>query len=979
MRESAYEILLACMAFSGILSHSFDNQKKDKSSRFLSGLKSRKDRRHSRSQSADFQFEHIDTIRVQMQISEAMDTCVRQWLMQFASRKASVKIDVLQISLDLLHCILKSDFLNERSYTQWRKRQVKILEELFSSVKNITSETQIVETELAKIRNLKEWDITPAERAEVLLVIRQVASILSSVHRHFNIQGQTSYWAACYHLNIRLYEKLLFGIFDILEESQLIEESEEFLKLIKLTWSTLGITQKMHDALYAWVLFQQFVGTNEVALLDHAIAEVHKVLSTTDNKEKEELYMNNLMCTIDCNGSETRLCLVQAIFWSINLWCDNKLQDYHLHFSQKPAFFRRVVTMGLAVGTYDSGKCGEIKLTNSDAFGDAATKVRMYVNRSIEAAYSRVADTLDLVSKIEKKHPLALLASELRLISDREITVFCPILCHVLPDAGMLAAKLLHQFYGQRLKPFLDGISELSEDVRSVLSMADILEHDLTRLYSFKCKENGLSSPLIDDFDHYQVREICRPIILDWLISQHARILEWTGRAFNIEVWEPLSYQQKQAASAVEVFRIIEETVDRLFELSLPMDILHLQALLSIIFHTLDGYLLKLNSQLVEKDHLYPAAPPLTRYKETVFPIIKKKVVEFVLLEEDVNDKLNELTVPKLCVRLNTLQYIQKQVGALEDGIRKSWASVWQFGNTGCADGHPETSTSLPTSSESVDELFVATFDTIRSSAADAIRKICDLTGTRVVFWDLRDPFLFHLYRGTVEGARLDSILPHFDSVLNRICDLIDDTLRDLLVTSICRASLEGFLWVLLDGGPACSFSDSDVTMIEDDLNMLKELFVADGEGLPRSLVDVEAKLSHQILSLFSLPSESVIQMLMTASAQLSTGFGSSSSKHRQRCLEDADTLIRVLCHKKDREASKFLKLHYHLPVSSEYDDPSFHHSSTNSPVIPSTISPAVADLIRSASSRWNEKGHSSFKSLRKKFHEVQGGSFRWT
>lgn len=64
--------------------------------------------------------------------------------------------------------------------------------------------------------------MTPAERAEVLLAIRQVASSLSSMGRSSNIQG-SSYWNAGYHLNIRLYERLLFGVFDILDEGQLIE------------------------------------------------------------------------------------------------------------------------------------------------------------------------------------------------------------------------------------------------------------------------------------------------------------------------------------------------------------------------------------------------------------------------------------------------------------------------------------------------------------------------------------------------------------------------------------------------------------------------------------------------------------------------------------------------------------------------------------------------------------------------------------
>ena len=58
----------------------------------------------------------------------------------------------------------------------------------------------------------------------------------------------------------------------------------------------------------------------------------------------------------------------------------------------------------------------------------------------------------------------------------------------------------------------------------------------------------------------------------------------------------------------------------------------------------------------------------------------------------------------------------------------------------------------------------------------------------------------------------------------------------------------------------------------------------------------------------------------MTASEQISSGLDSlnrNSHNHDKMGLEDAQTLIRVLCHKKDREASKFLKRQYQLPASS--------------------------------------------------------------
>lgn len=84
------------------------------------------------------------------------------------------------------------------------------------------------------------------------------------------------------------------------------------------------------------------------------------------------------------------------------------------------------------------------------------------------------------------------------------------------------------------------------------------------------------------------------------------------------------------------------------------------------------------------------------------------------------------------------------------------------------------------------------------------------------------------------------------------------------------------------------------------------------------------------IVSMFTLlPSllcqtESVIQMLMTASELIPTGV--EPQKHGHRHVVDAHTLVRVLCHKKDKEASQFLKLHYHLPASSgDFDLQTFY------------------------------------------------------
>lgn len=44
-----------------------------------------------------------------------------------------------------------------------------------------------------------------------------------------------------------------------------------------------------------------------------------------------------------------------------------------------------------------------------------------------------------------------------------------------------------------------------------------------------------------------------------------------------------------------------------------------------------------------------------------------------------------------------------------------------------------------------------------------------------------------------------------------------------MFYTDVCFFLVqEGYVWVLLDGGPTRAFSDLDIPMMEDDLNMLK-------------------------------------------------------------------------------------------------------------------------------------------------------------
>lgn len=78
----------------------------------------------------------------------------------------------------------------------------------------------------------------------------------------------------------------------------------------------------------------KFVATGEGMLVEHAVIQLQKISTAEEYDEKEGQYMNSLVCSRQCNDREVKLSLVQAIFLSLSIWCDNKLQDYHLHFNQ---------------------------------------------------------------------------------------------------------------------------------------------------------------------------------------------------------------------------------------------------------------------------------------------------------------------------------------------------------------------------------------------------------------------------------------------------------------------------------------------------------------------------------------------------------------------------------------------------------------------------------------------------------------------
>ncbi|KAL0380058.1 UNVERIFIED_CONTAM: protein unc-13 [Sesamum angustifolium] len=179
-------------------------------------------------------------------------------------------------------------------------------------------------------------------------------------------------------------------------------------------------------------------------------------------------------------------------------------------------------------------------------------------------------------------------------------------------------------------------------------------------------------------------------------------------------------------------------------------------------------------------------------------------------------------------------------------------------------------------------------FDGSRKDINAAIDQICEFTGTKTIFWDLREPFINGLYKPSVAQSRLETLVEPLDLVLNQLCDIIVEPLRDRVVTGLLQASLDGLIRVILDGGPSRMFTPADAKLLEEDLEVLKELVL-------------QSDTKVHILVCDGLQTRELIEDLKSASEMEMQG-------GRSKLGADAKTLIRILCHRSDSEASQFLK-----------------------------------------------------------------------
>ncbi|XP_057864500.2 protein unc-13 homolog [Cryptomeria japonica] len=811
-----------------------------------------------------------------------------------------------------------------REYHAWQKRQLRILElgilvHPYVPLKH----SSIAAVRLREIiRGADDKPIEMGKDSETMQELHNL--VVESVCRsNDGTSSKFFHWVDAFPLNLHLYLMLLGSCFDRTQQTTVIEEIDGVMDVIKKTWGVLGFNQMLHNISFTWILFQQFVATGQIELdflgaVESQLAEVGK-----DAKEaKDPLYMRVLNSTLD----------------SILEWAEKKLLFYHDTFhTNGPEFMQNV--LGLALATVKI-LVEDVHQENKEKLDISRNRIDIYIRSSLQSAFAKKVGQVDARNTLFKGQgmpnpDLLIMARDTWELARKEKDTFSPVLKLWHPFPLGIAAVTLHSCYGRDLKRFLSGVTTLTPEAIQVFLSAENLEKELVRIAvedSVDCEDGGKA--VMQEMSPYEANSTIAYLTKIWIKERLDRLQECVNGSKKQEVWSPKSAQEQYASSAVEVLAIIKDSLDAFFKFSIPNQLDSLLYLVSGLERSLQCYISNAKSGCGSKNSYLLSFPSLTRCKKETkcFGLWKRKKKSPVFQKSKSSRGSKCLKTPifrrskslggsvsclqstkgatfglaQLFVRMNTLYHIQSELNSLDQVI--------SHGPKNHIPNETSLSDSTPKAALSLLEI---NFNHARADIEDGIQKLCECAAYKVVFHDLRCVLIEGLYNGGVSTSRIGPVLIKLELNLQIIKNSVKDKMWDCIIDALTKTTFEGFLSVLLAGGPTRVYSKHDSQMIEEDLKSLKDLFIT--SGVPSEMVENAATSTSKILLLFSSNTEDIIKKLKAALFE-ATGRSSTTSRlplpptSGVWSLTDPNTILRVLCYRNDYLASHFLKKTYRLP-----------------------------------------------------------------
>ncbi|KAL2237032.1 uncharacterized protein LOC105164739 [Sesamum indicum] len=839
-----------------------------------------------------------ELMRVQMRVSEASDSRIRRGLLRISAGQVGRRTESMILPLELLQQFKASDFTDQEEYEAWQKRNLRMLEAGLLLHPHMPLEK--ANTAAQRLRQIihaaLDRPIETGRNNESMQVLRTTVMALASRTSDGAVL-ESCHWADGFPLNLRLYEMLLEACFDINDETSIVEEVDELMELIKKTWGILGLNQMLHNLCFTWVLFNRYVATGQVEIdllyaADSQLSEVAKDVKMTKDPAYSKILSSTLTAMLG--------------------WAEKRLLAYHETFdSGNIDSMQSIVSVGvLAAKILVEDISNEYRRRRKTEVDVALSRIDTYIRSSLRTAFAQRMEKADSSRRASRNQPnplpvLAILAKDVGELAIKEKDMFSPILKRWHPFAAGVAVATLHACYGNELKQFISGITELTPDAVQILRAADKLEKDLVQIAvedSVDSDDGGKA--IIREMPPYEAEGAIANLVKVWIKTRLDRLKEWVDRNLQQEVWNPRANQEGCAPSAVEVLRIVDETLEAFFLLPIPMHPALLPDLVVGLDKCLQYYITKAKSGCGSRNMYIPTMPALTRCTTGTKFQWKKK--EKLITSQRRNPQVatvngdSSFGLPQLCVRINSLHKIRMELEVLEKRIitllrNSESAHVEDFSN-----------------------VLGKKFELTPASCIEAVQQLSEGAAYKIVFHDLSHVLWDSLYVGDPSSSRIEPFLQELEHNLTVVADTVHERVRTRIIADMMRASFDGFLLVLLAGGPTRAFSPQDSQIIEDDFRSLKDLFWANGDGLPDDVIDKFSTTARNVLPLFRADTDSLIERFRRLTLE---AYGSSAKSRLplpptsgQWNPTEPNTLLRVLCYRNDEAATKFLKKTYNLP-----------------------------------------------------------------
>lgn len=816
----------------------------------------------------------------------------------------------IRTHLKLLELVCPADFQNFRTYMAWRSGTSALVQE--SMVQAVTSSWDgsrdaerpertahylltKMKGELRRLDCREADDYDGMDKKETVEALVGVCDEIAS-----RCHGGRDVIRIPRDLRVSVAEVLLRGSFDSLDVGSLIDEADELDGLLaSKVWPVLGITDDVHMALQIWTHYRNFYVSKEVSLLERAIEIVsgHQGSGATSKINTARPGRVAGLSTSEDPGESARL--VEGIMAGVRAECVRVLSDYHL-LCKSPREVSAIIRLLVAVDTV-SGK--------GDALPDTLADL---IRASVSESFSRKAE--DLRKHGVSDHSIvALLSTACLELLQSECEEYSPMLRHYIPASTGLTALALHEACGSRLLPWVISIRALDRHIIDALATAISLEDQLL----LEMRASGVDEGVAP----WGVLGRITPQLYEWSKGQLDTLDQWSQRIISSETWNTgcgdpsISGDVKCGSSMGEILKASNDVVESLLTMGIPIPPGVVRSMVDGVDAILQSYCESIVAPLQGVDEIFPPQPPLTRYKKDVVDtaheidhsVPKQPTPEkspgsnslknitakvgsvftsnwLPALTADQRDRVLNISYANLALRANSLRGVARGMSLMQGIVVEKWES-----------GQPPSDGQ---SDQTSADWATGMFSGVVERSISNIETVLHFASLKLICGHLREEIFSNLWRFSVAAQRINPILLEVDSCLAQMCQMLAPDITSQLAQHICRALNAAVAHVLLDGGPVRWFSISDVADLKEDMESMAYMFYADGEGISQEEIESIMRSSLEIVQLMDEDTGALVALLR------------NSGNLARRGLTE-DRVVRVLCHRRDHAASKFLKSQY--------------------------------------------------------------------